>query len=114
MTFSEKILKLGKWLKIIDHRLPSGIRENDDERRLARLQVGFSLLGGVFGSAYAMFYAAIGHSAGAVVIVTCTILMVLAIPVLLISSSTRLVGNIQSGVLIFGFARFSLWTRGDF
>ncbi len=104
MTLSEKILELCSWFKIIDRRLPVAIREINDERRLARLQVGFSLLGGIFGSAYAIFYSAIGHTAGSIVVISCTVSMVLTIPVLMMSSNTRLVGNIQSGVLIFGFA----------
>jgi signal transduction histidine kinase len=98
-----KIKNAIHWREISLHFIPHGCLEDPEVVRRAQLIVGFGLLGGVFGSLYAIVYALIGHYWGSGIIVFCTSGFVLSPFVMRWTRSPGIAGHVFSLLLILGF-----------
>jgi len=82
-----------------------GPHSGDDPERLrrSRLLTGFGILGGMFGAAYTLFYLAIAHNLGALVIIVCSVLFALIPWLLRWGWSPGLLAEFFAGILVAGF-----------
>ena len=64
------------WRILVEYFTPDSLRGDLEGMRRLRLMVGLSLLGLGLGGLYCVFYWAIGHEWGAVIIVLCILLQV--------------------------------------
>ena len=69
--------------------------------------VGFGLVGGIFGTVYALFYLLIGHVWGAAIIITCTTFMASVPWLLRRTGRLALTGNLHAFILVLGFGGLS-------
>ncbi len=92
--------------------VPPACLGDADRARRARLLVHFGLQGTAFGLVYALFYWAIGHGYGALVIVVCTAFFA-AVPWLLRrTGALGLAGHLLVGTMTIGFTLLTLIEGG--
>lgn len=103
---------LGPVVSYWDRFIPEPLLADAESHRRARLIVRFGILGAIFGMVYASFYAVIGHSVGAWVILACS-LCIGAVPfVLNRSGNLNASGHCHAAVLLSGFTLLSLVEGG--
>lgn len=92
--------QFGRW----DSYIPQELSETPELLRRSRLQIRFGWMGGLFGLAYALFYAFASHWWGAAIILICSLAFALIPSVLRRSRSLRLAGHLFALVLFSGFS----------
>jgi len=100
------------WCRLLDIVSKPRKTEDTEERRLLRIQCGFALLGLVFGSIYAGFYAVLHFWHAVATIIVCTLAICLTIPMMRAGKSISLTGNWLTGVLVAGFTCLTIWEGG--
>ncbi len=88
---------------LTDHFLVSEWLADAEACRRARSIVRFGLIGPAFGVAYSVFYCAIGHWWGALIIMLCSVCFIATPFLMRRTRSLELGGNLLPGVLCAGF-----------
>ena len=91
----------------LDRLIPAEMLADPENERRARLMTRFGFLGALFGSAYALFYLAIGHTWGAVIILLCTLGVMVSPFLMLWKNSVGPAANFFSFILTLGFLGLS-------
>ncbi len=97
---------------LIDRFVPENCRRDPDRARRARLIAHFGVQGTVFGAAYAVFYWAIGHVHGALVIVVCSAVFAFVPWLLRRTGELGLTGHLLVGTMAAGFTQLTLIEGG--
>jgi signal transduction histidine kinase len=93
-------------LAAVEYFTPRSFVDREEDKRRAKMLVGFAILGDLFGFSFAAFYLWIGHYWGAGIILTCCTIFATVPFILKASGSADRAGNFYCLVLIAGF--FSL------
>ena len=103
---------LARLERLVGYFVPDSCRHHPDEVRRARLTAHFGLQGAVFGIAYALFYLAIGHTQGTVVILICSSVFG-AVPWLMRrTEALRSSGQVLIGIMALGFTELTMIEGG--
>lgn len=100
------------WCRVLDAVIGERPLQSTEERRLLRIQCGFSLLGFIFGFAYAFFYGVLEFWYAVVTILICTFLIGATIPWIRAGKSTAWTGNWLTGILVAGFTALTIGEGG--
>ena len=92
------------WDKLVKYFTPDSLRGDLEAMRRMRLMVGLSFLGLVLGCMYALFYWAIGHYWGVVIIIACIIAITIVPFSIRATGRVRLGGNLSVLVWVLGFS----------
>lgn len=95
------------WKKIcalVDRPIPAELSGDPEQARRARLLVRFGTLGSLFGIVYAVFYSAIGHYFGMIIVLICSFGVAVTPSVMRWKKSIPLAGHFFSLTLTLGFA----------
>jgi len=98
--------------KAVHHFIPESFAHDPETGRQARLICGFGYLGSFFGVIYALFYVAIGHRWGALVVVSCSTGFGLIPWLMKRTGSLHFAGNMLSLILVLGFSTLCLLEGG--
>jgi len=103
----------GQWInRLGESYVHPSLKEEPDDLRQARLQIGFGFMGALFGSIYAAFYLLVDHPLGAAIILICGAVF-LAIPWMLKKwGCLSLTGNLFAFTLLAGFTSLCLCEGG--
>lgn len=99
-------------MQFVESYVPAKCARDPDETRRARLIVHFGFQGVIFGAAYAIFYAAIGHFVGAETVLVCSMVFALVPWILRNTSALNLSGHILVGTMAAGFTQLTLIEGG--
>ncbi len=97
---------------IVARFIPENCQRDPDRARRARLIAHFGFQGAVFGTIYAIFYAVIGHTHGAAVIVVCSAIFAVVPWLLRRTGSLGFVGHLVVGTMAAGFTQLTLIEGG--
>ena len=96
-----------RFLKSVDPKIPEAMRQDTVVARRAQLIARFGLLGWIFGVVYALFYLAIGHIWGALIILVCSAAFVATPWVMARVKRAESAGNVLVLTMVFGFVGLS-------
>ena len=110
---AHSLLALLTWLNsIVTGFIPEHCQRDPDQARRARLIAHFGFQGAVFGAIYAIFYAAIDHRHGAMVVVVCSIIFAAVPWILRRTGSLGFTGHLVVGTMTAGFTQLTLIEGG--
>lgn len=97
----------GKSLRLVgeaaERFIPTACQKDAESARRARLVARFGILGTIFGSAFALFYALVGHFWGAGIVTVCSSGFAFIPWLMRRTQSVPLAGHTLCGILIAGF-----------
>jgi signal transduction histidine kinase len=94
---------LHKFSQLLDRQVPPEFFSDPEATRRARLMTGFGVLGPSFGLLYTLFYIAIGHKWGAIIVFCCSTCVALTPSLIRWKKSVEIAGNFFAMVLTLGF-----------
>jgi signal transduction histidine kinase len=97
---------------LLDRPIPPQLLLTPGTARHARLMTRFGILGGLFGLAYALFYLAIGHWWGAIIILVCTVGVMVSPLLMRWKNTVERAANFFSLILTLGFLSLSFVEGG--
>jgi signal transduction histidine kinase len=94
---------LHKFNQLLDRQIPPEFFSDPEGTRRARLMTGFGVLGPSFGLLYTLFYIAIGHKWGAIIVFICSTCVALTPSLMRWKKSVEVAGNFFAMTLTLGF-----------
>ena len=94
---------LRKFNQLLDQQIPPEFLSHPETTRRARLMTGFGVLGPSFGLLYTLFYIAIGHKWGALIVFLCSANVALAPSLMRWKKSVEVAGHFFALILTLGF-----------
>jgi signal transduction histidine kinase len=92
-----------KFSQLLDRQVPPEFFSDPEATRRGRLMTGFGVLGPSFGLLYTLFYLAIGHKWGAIIVFTCSTCVALTPSLMRWKKSVEVAGHFFALILTLGF-----------